>query len=262
MILPPDRPPAARAETVPPPPTPAARHSRWRIWAVRLGVVLAVAALITGGREAAGALPVATAWVRRAGAWAPITFIALYAIACIAFVPASLLTLAGGAIFGLWAGIGLVIVGATLGAACSFLIARYAARSRVERWLGGNTRLKAIDEAVGAEGRRIMILLRLSPAFPFTAMNYALGLTRVRFADFIIAMIGILPGTALYVYTGAVAGAVVSAAAGAPARSTGYYVVLALGLIATLAVTLLVTRLARQALARGAYAVASDDNAP
>ena len=218
-----------------------------------------MAIFLTVGREAARVLPAATAWVRDAGPWAPIVFVALYAIACIAFIPASLLTLAAGAIFGLWTGIGLVVAGATLGAAGSFLIARHLARARVERWLGRSTRLSAIDEAVGSDGRRIMFLLRLSPAFPFTAMNYALGLTRVRFADFLLAMIGILPGTALYAYAGAVAGEVATAVAGAPARGTAYYVVLALGLAATLAVTLLVTRLARRALAheRGG-ALASD----
>ena len=132
----------------------------------------------------------------------------------------------------LWTGVALVVVGATLGAASSFLIARHGARARVERWLGRNARLQAIDDAVGGEGRRIMFLLRLSPAFPFTAMNYALGLTGVRFTDFIVAMVGILPGTALYVYAGAVAGEVASAAAGGPVRGTAYYVVLALGLAA------------------------------
>ena len=229
---------------------PAAGRSAHRgVWFAAIGILLIVAAFVALGREAAGILPSATSWVRARGAWAPIAFVALYALACIAFIPASLLTLAAGAIFGLWIGIALVVVGATLGAVCSFLIARYGARARVERWLSGNARLRALDEAVGGEGRRIMFLLRLSPAFPFTAMNYALGLTRVRFADFLVAMIGILPGTTLYVYAGAVAGEVASAAAGGPVRGTAYYVVLALGLAATLAVTIVVTRLARRALA-------------
>ena len=236
-------------------PTPARTR---RTWLAGIGALIVVAAFVALGREAAGVLPAATAWVRATGAWAPIAFAALYALACIAFIPASLLTIAAGAIFGLWTGIGLVVVGATAGAVCSFLIARHGARARVERWLGDKARLKAIDEAVGGEGRRIMFLLRLSPAFPFTAMNYALGLTRVRFLDFVVAMIGILPGTTLYVYAGAVAGEVASAAAGGPARGTAYYVVLALGLVATLAVTILVTRLARRALARRPQAVDID----
>ena len=168
-----------------------------------------------------------------------------------AFVPASLLTLAAGAIFGLWTGIGLVAAGATLGAASSFLIARYVARSRVERWLARDARLAALDTAVARDGRRIMFLLRLSPAFPFTAMNYALGLTRVRFADFLVAMIGILPGTTLYVYTGTVAGVVAKAAGGSAApRGAAYYIVLGLGLAATLAVTVIITQMARRALSR------------
>jgi len=218
---------------------------------IALGVVIVVALLVVGGRKAAGILPAMTDWVRGAGLWAPVLFVAVYAAACVAFVPASLLTLAAGALFGLWTGIGLVAAGASLGAAASFLIGRYVARRRVERWLSHDPRLAALDTTVGNDGRRIMFLLRLSPAFPFSAMNYALGLTGVRFTDFLIAMIGILPGTTLYVYAGTVAGAVASAAGGAAPRGTAYYVILALGLAATLAVTLIVTRLARQALARG-----------
>lgn len=234
---------------------------RRRAWLIALGIALLVAAGLAAGREAADALPTVTAWVQSSGVWAPLLFVAAYAAACAAFVPASVLTLAAGAIFGLWTGIGLVIVGASLGAAGSFLIARYVARERVERWLAGNARLSALDVAVGDEGRRIMFLLRLSPAFPFSAMNYALGLTRVRFMDFLIAMAGILPGTTLYVYAGTVAGVVASAASTqAPSRGTGYYVVLALGLAATLAVTLAVTRLARRALAHGGSAAHPRDN--
>ena len=212
---------------------------------------MALVALLTLGNEAAAILPRLTASVRDAGAWAPLLFIVLYALACVAFVPASLLTLSAGAIFGLWTGIGLVVGGATLGAASSFLIARYVARSRVERWLARDARLATLDTAVARDGRRIMFLLRLSPAFPFTAMNYALGLTRVRFADFLVAMIGILPGTTLYVYAGTVAGVVASAAGGAATpRGTAYYALLGVGLVATLAVTVLVTRIARRALSR------------
>ena len=214
-----------------------------------LAALLLIGAVIIAGRSASDVITAFAAWVDRSGVWAPLAFIAGYAIACVAFLPASILTLAAGAIFGLARGILFVLAGATLGATLSFLVARHAARGAVERRLSRNPRLAAIDGIVGADGRRIVLLMRLSPLFPFSALNYALGLTRLRLGDFLIAMIGIIPGTALYVYTGTVAGAVVSAAGpNAPARGVAYYAVLVLGLIATLVVTGLATRAARRAL--------------
>jgi uncharacterized membrane protein YdjX (TVP38/TMEM64 family) len=92
-------------------------------------------------------------------------------------------------------------------------------------------------------------LLRLSPAFPFSFMNYALGLTRIRFRDYMAASIGMLPGTVLYVYYGKLIGDVAALASGAaPARDASYYAVLGVGLIATVAVTALVARIASRAL--------------
>ena len=208
-----------------------------------------IAVVVVLGRVAADSIPAFSAWIDRLGIWGPIAFVVGYAVACVLLVPASLLTLAAGAVFGLWLGIGVVLAGATLGAAASFLIARYVARDGVKRRLSRHPRLAAIDEIVGSDGRRIVLLMRLSPVFPFGALNYALGLTRLRLADFLMAMIGIVPGTALYVYSGTVAGVVATAAGGgAPGRGAAYYAVLAIGLIATLVVTVLITRAARRAL--------------
>ncbi len=115
--------------------------------------------------------------------------------------------------------------------------------------LEGNQRFAAIDRAVGEQGRKIVFLLRLSPVFPFNLLNYGLGLTRVRFPDYFAASIGMLPGTLLYVYYGKLLGDVAALAGGAAVeKDAGYYAVLALGLVATLAVTTLVTRIARRAL--------------
>jgi uncharacterized membrane protein YdjX (TVP38/TMEM64 family) len=183
------------------------------------------------------------------GPWAPVVFVAGYALAVVAFVPGSLLTLAAGAVFGVGRGVAYVFVAATLGAAGAFLVARHVARAAVERWIASNPRFAAVDRAVAAEGRRIVFLLRLSPVFPFTFLNYALGLTRVRFADYLVASPGMLPGTLLYVYYGKLAGDVAALAGGAaPAKGAGYWAVLALGLAATVAATTVVTRAARRAL--------------
>src|SRR6476661_1264869 len=216
----------------------------------RLLLALALlAALVLAGRRAAELLPAFSAWVNGLGTWGPVVFIAGYAIATVAFVPGSLLTLAAGALFGLARGTALVLVAATLGASLSFLVARYLARGLVERRLAGNERFAAIDRAIGLQGRRIVFLLRLSPLFPFNLLNYALGLTRVRFGDYLVASAGMVPGTLLYVYYGKVAGDVARLAAGGTVRrDAAYYVVLALGLAATVGVTTVVTRVARRAL--------------
>jgi uncharacterized membrane protein YdjX (TVP38/TMEM64 family) len=230
--------------------TPSAPLRRPRIASLAKGALLlaGIALLLGLGRELGAALPRFAAWVEGLGAWGPVAFAVGYALAVVAFAPGSLLTLAAGAIFGLALGTLTVMVAASLGASAAFLVARYLARGAVERRLGADPRFAAIDEAVGRQGRRIVFLLRLSPAFPFNLLNYALGLTRVRFADYLVACAGMLPGTLLYVYYGKLAGDVAALAGGAPPRGAGYWAVLVLGLAATLAVTVLVTRTARRAL--------------
>jgi len=218
---------------------------------VRLTLVaLVVVALILLGRRAGALVPHFAAWVSGLGPWGPVAFIVGYALACVAFIPASLLTLAAGAIFGVLKGVAFVFLGASLGACAAFLIARYVARGAVERRLAGNPRLAAIDRAIGREGLRIVLLLRLSPVFPFIWLNYGLGLTQVRFTDFLLAMPGVLPASLIYVYSGKVAGDVAALAGGAgPPRGVGYYAMLGIGLAATIVVTVLVTRTAGRALA-------------
>jgi uncharacterized membrane protein YdjX (TVP38/TMEM64 family) len=214
-----------------------------------IGIAAAVVALAVLGRQAGRYVPEFAQWVNGLGVWGPVVFIIGYVVAAVAFVPGSLLTLAAGAIFGLVYGVVYVFIAAVLGSAASFLVSRYLARAAIERRLTHNPRFAAIDRAVGAEGRRIVFLLRLSPVFPFNLLNYGLGLTRVRFADYLVASIGMLPGTVLYVYYGKLAGDVAALAGGAaPEKGAGYYTVLGLGLAATIVVTTLVTRTARRAL--------------
>jgi uncharacterized membrane protein YdjX (TVP38/TMEM64 family) len=216
---------------------------------ILIGLVGAVA-LFFVARIGGGLLPVAVTWVDGLGYWGPLVFIVLYALATVLFIPGSILTLAGGALFGWASGVVYVFLAAVLGSSVAFLIARYGARGWVEERLGSSPRFEALDRAVGDEGLKITFLLRLSPVFPFNFLNYALGLTRVSLRDYLIASVGMLPVTFLYVYSGQVIGDVASLAGGAsPERGTGYYGVLALGLGATLAVTTVVTRTARRALA-------------
>ncbi len=228
-------------------PTPATTPAQR--WGRVLVVVLVLVSLVLAGRQAAALVPRFAAYINGLGALGAVVFVVGYALACVAFIPGSLLTLAAGAIFGLVKGIALVFVGATLGSTLAFLIARYAARGWVEQRLAGNRRFAAIDRAIGADGRRIVTLLRLSPAFPFSLLNYALGLTQVTLRDYLVAAFGMLPGTVLFVYYGRLAGDVAALASGAQApKDAGYYAVLGVGLLATIVVTALVTRTARRAL--------------
>lgn len=212
-------------------------------------VIVLFAGLLWLGRQLGAYVPQFAEWVDSLGFWGPLVFISGYAIASVALVPGSLLTLAAGAIFGLAKGTAFVFIGASLGALSAFLIARYGAREWVEQRLAAKPRFRMIDRAVGRQGRRIVFLLRLSPIFPFSLLNYALGLTRVRFSDYLIACLGMIPGTFLYVYYGKALGSLAAVAGGAGVeRDTGYWIVLSLGLIATIVVTAIVTRIARNAI--------------
>lgn len=141
------------------------------------------------------------AWIGEAGAVAPLAFMALYAIAAVLFLPGSVMTLAGGALFGPVLGTFYNLTGATLGAALAFLVARYLASDWVAQRTGG--RLKQLIQGVEAEGWRFVAFVRLVPLFPFNLLNYALGLTRIRFLHYLIATwICMLPGALAYTYLG------------------------------------------------------------
>lgn len=209
----------------------------------------AVAGLFLLGRELGGRLPGFVNWVERLGAWAPAAFIGGYALATVLFVPGWLLSLAAGVLFGVVGGTIYTFAGAAAGSSAAFLIARYLARDSVARRVAADARFAALDRAVGREGRRLVFLLRLSPLFPYNLLNYGLGLTQVRFRDYLAASVGMIPATAVYVYTGYVIGDLAMLAAGAETvRGAGYYAVLVLGLVATVLVTWRVTRIARRAL--------------
>jgi uncharacterized membrane protein YdjX (TVP38/TMEM64 family) len=212
-------------------------------------IVIALVAVVALGREAGAYVPRFASWVHGLGPWGPLAFVVGYAVATVAFVPGSVLTLAAGAIFGLVEGTLLVLTAATLGSIAAFLVARHFARDLVARRVEDDARFAAIDRAVERQGRRIVFLLRLSPVLPFNLLNYALGLTRVRLLDYAVASLGMLPGTALFVYSGKVAGDVAALASNAEVqRGLGYYLSWGVGLAATALVTVLATRIARRAL--------------
>lgn len=208
-------------------------------------VVAVVAAWLSFGGDPRPAIE----WAERHGRWGMAAFVITYAVAVVALVPGSLLTLAAGALYGLTAGVPLVFAGAVLGACGAFLVSRYLARDWVERKLVRFPRFAAIDAAVATSGFTLVFLLRLSPVVPFTLLNYALGATRVRFRDYALASVGMLPATVLYVYSGSLAREVAAAAGASDTAPDGLrWVVLSVGLAATAAATVLITRAARRAL--------------
>ena len=214
---------------------------------IAAGVVI-LGALVLLGRQLGGLLRFAE-WVDGLGFWGPAVFIAGYIVTTIAFIPGAVMTLAAGAIFGLLEATVYVLTGATLGSAAAFLISRHVARGAIEAHVAGNARFAAVDRAVGAQGFKMVLLMRLSPVFPYNLLNYSLGLTTVRFTDYVLASIGMLPGTLLYAYYGVVAGDVARLAGGATVdRGAAHYGLLMLGLLATIAVSTLLTRAARTAL--------------
>ncbi|MBF2016229.1 MAG: TVP38/TMEM64 family protein [Rivularia sp. T60_A2020_040] len=188
-------------------------------------------------------------WINNQGAVGGIAFIILYIVATVAFLPGSILTLGAGVVFDVFLGSVYVFIGATIGAIAAFLVGRYLARNWVAKKISGNKKFAAVDNAVGREGLKIVLLTRLSPVFPFNLLNYAYGVTGVSLKDYILGTIGILPGTIMYVYLGSLAGNIATIGTGEqPSNPTVVWTIRIIGFIATVAVTLYVTKVARKAL--------------
>lgn len=182
------------------------------------------------------------------GPWGPALFILVYMAAALTLAPAFVLTFASGAVFGLWQGTLFTFVGATLGATAVFGVCRFA-RARVQGWLDRNHRVATVRHAVVGQSVWLMFLLRLSPLVPYNLLNYMLALSGVRFRDYTIAMVGMLPAIVMYAYYGKIVGDVAKVAAGvAPPRGIEYYLLMAAGLAATVLATTIITRAARRAI--------------
>lgn len=182
------------------------------------------------------------------GPWAPVLFVAAYIAVSVTLAPAFLLTVTAGAVFGIWRGSALVLLGALLGASVVFGLASPLSRTRLIRRLNRAPRIAAVRGAIVGDGVRIMFLLRLSPVVPFTWLNYALALSGVSFRNYLIALTGMLPTIVLYTYYGKIVGDVALLAAGARPRGWEYYALLVAGLIATVVSTTLIARAARRSV--------------
>jgi uncharacterized membrane protein YdjX (TVP38/TMEM64 family) len=230
-------------------------------------VAAVVVAAIGGLYAASRAFPVqeglreAMAWIGGLGIRGYLVFGLLYVLACVLFVPGTVLTLGAGLVFGVVWGTAAVSVASTFGAAAAFLVGRTLARAWVARKVEGNAKFAAIDEAVGREGFKVVLLTRLSPVFPFNLLNYAYGLTKVSFARYFVASwIGMFPGTVMYVYLGSALQSCAALGDAQPA-TIAERVFFWLGLGVAIVVAAFVGRLAKKAIARAAPGCAAEDGA-
>lgn len=227
---------------------PAEKRAGW----LRLSLVLAVVLiLLLSARQWLDreTLAHALSRVQSLGNWGAVILSLFYILACVLFLPGSILTLAAGFLFGIVKGYVVVAVGSVLGAAAAFWIGRTVGREWVRRKVEDNAKFAAIDRAVAQRGFKIVLLTRLSPAFPFNLLNFAYGVTGVTFRDYFWASaLGMAPGTVMYVYIGSAMKNLAEVFSGSTAPSALQNVIYALGLAATIAVTVLITKIARRAL--------------
>jgi uncharacterized membrane protein YdjX (TVP38/TMEM64 family) len=189
-------------------------------------------------------------WAQRIGPLGAVLFGAAFIPAAVLLLPASLLTLGAGFTFGVLKGTIIVSIGSTAGAAAAFLVARTIGRDWAARRMAARPMLRAIALAVHVDAFKIVLLTRLSPLFPFNLLNYAFGLTSIPFGTYVLASwIGMMPGTLMYVYLGAAANNLAALLSGEIRQSAGQRAMFVVGLIASVLVTVIVTRRAKQVLA-------------
>ncbi len=225
-----------------------------------VGVAIPIVFGLLVGRMVAPWLPQFADWVNTMGVWGPIAFVAAYVAVVVLMLPAFLLTMAGGAVFGMLKGSLLVMIGALTGGTAAFLIGRYVARDQVAKRVAKNHTLSAIDRVVGEDGLRLVFLLRLSPAVPFVLTNYALGVTRVKLRDFVLGTFGLAPIVFTYAAYGSASGAGPTPDGSSPISGP----LLLVGIVVTVVLGLLLARITQRALneadvARAAAAATAND---
>jgi uncharacterized membrane protein YdjX (TVP38/TMEM64 family) len=223
--------------------------TRWIVLAV-LFVAVAAAGWYFSKHDPRDLLASSQVALEGIGAWAMVLLGVAYIVACVLLIPGSLLTLVAGALFGVVRGTVVVSIASTLGATAAFLVGRYLTRDSVESRVSSNPKFQAVDSAVGEHGFKIVLLTRLSPVFHFNLLNYAFGLTRVSLRDYVLgSWIGMLPGTVMYIYLGSAFKNLAELAAGRVEGGIWGQTLFGVGLVATIVVTVFVTRIARRALA-------------
>lgn len=173
-----------------------------RSWLKPVLFVVALAAILVAFRVfgLGDRLVELRAWILGLGPLGAVVYVLIYGVATTVALPASVLTVAAGAMFGSVMGVVLVSIGSTLGAAGAFALARWLARDAVSRWLFGNEKFQKLEALTERHGAIIVAITRLVPIFPFNLLNYGFGLTRVPFGTYLFwSWLCMLPGTVLYV---------------------------------------------------------------
>lgn len=219
------------------------------IWALGL---LAAIALIIFRFPLSTWLPSFVEWIRDTGPLGQVAFAAAYTVATVFLLPSSVFCVSAGFIYGPVTGVLVMIPTCLVAGTVIFIASRFLFRAWVIQKISNDARLKNLDAAIHDDGKRLVFLLRLSPISPFAVVNYALGATRVKYRDFLLGtLMGMLPGISLYVYTGSLLNDVTQILSGErPHLGMTQQVFYVLGFVATLAVTVVVTRLARKALTK------------
>jgi len=192
--------------------------------------------------------------VARSGIWGPVVLGVFYVVCCVFLVPGSIPTLASGFLFGVLGGSLTAILGSTVGACAAFLVGRTMARGWVARRIARSRRFAAIDRMIGRHGFKVVLLSRLSPISPFVVLNYLFSLTKVSFREYALgSLIGMIPGTVLFVYFGAGLRSLAEVTAYArgqlpptPAERVFFWA----GLAVTVVIAVLLARLAHRSLQR------------
>ncbi len=225
-------------------------HSLGKYWKwITLGLLLLALSTATAFLPVKEWVKAFSDWVQTLGALGVVLFIFTYALATVLFLPGWIFTVAAGLIYGVIGGTAVALAGAIIGAALAFLCGRYLVRKRVQAATKGNRKFAAIDQAIGEQGWKIVGLLRLSPLIPFNLSNYFYGVTAVAFWPYLLASaVGMLPGALLYAYLGGAGKAELNGGGGSLLK----YVLLGVGLLSTIAVTILISRAAKKALAKSA----------
>ena len=206
---------------------------------------------------------VAFDWVRDKGLIGGIVAGLVYALATVLMIPGSVATLAIGAIYGPWIGLLIVSPASVLGATMAFVLGRGIFRPIIEKRMQGSNKFEALQEAIAKNGLKILTLVRLSPIFPFTVINYAFGLTRISLRKYIVgSFIGMLPGTLLYVYLGSAVGDVGQLMRdGVQDSGSAGSMMFYGGLVATVVATIIITKVAKQSLAAATTSTSKNNDA-
>jgi uncharacterized membrane protein YdjX (TVP38/TMEM64 family) len=188
-------------------------------------------------------------FIQDCGPWGWVLFVLLYALCCLTFVPGSILTIAGGAVYGFWGGTVLVLTGNGLGSVLCLLTTRYLLRDWMKRRLAGNRKVHAIEEAVKNHDWKLVFLTRLSPVMPYSLINYSLGLTNISPWRFLVATeLGATPAALVYVYIGTLVGNLARLGPDLRQHRPLEYIIQGVGLVVAIVVTIYVARLATRAL--------------